>query len=429
MSNVVIVGVQWGDEGKGKIVDYLAERADMVVRFQGGNNAGHTLVVDGKKIILHLIPSGILRKKLACVIGNGVVIDLEVLQKEIETLRDNGFDVDPSNLKVSENAHLILPYHKILEKLSEVQRGDKKVGTTGRGIGPTYMDKFARSGIRAGDLLSLKWFSAKLKDVMEEKNLILEKVYGEAPLDCKEILEKFENHQKWFAPYICNTSVIVHKAKSKGQNILFEGAQGTFLDVDHGTYPYVTSSNTVAGAACTGAGIGPTDIDRVVGITKAYTTRVGGGPFPTELQDKDGEELRKKGEEFGATTGRPRRCGWLDAVSLQHAVRVNGISDLVVTKLDVLAGFPKVKIATSYEQNGESVNTFISDHRILSRCKPIYEEHEGWDELKKPCKSLRDLPSPAQRFLHRIEELTHTRIVLVSTGPGREARIEDQSVF
>ncbi len=429
MSNVVVVGAQWGDEGKGKIVDFLAERADVVVRFQGGNNAGHTLVVDGKKIVLHLIPSGILRKDLICVIGNGVVIDVDTLHEEMELLKKNGYSVSPENLKISENAHLILPYHRLLDRLSEARLGSKKVGTTGRGIGPTYVSKFAREGIRTGDLLSMKWFEAKLNDVLREKNLILERIYDEKPLDPKGIVAQFARHQSWFAPFLCNTSLVVHEAQRMKKNILFEGAQGTSLDVDHGTYPYVTSSNTVAGAACVGAGVGPTSIQKVVGVSKVYTTRVGEGPFPTEIHGEEGDRLRKKGEEFGATTGRPRRCGWLDAVFLRHAVRVNGITDLAVTKLDILSGLETIKIGTAYIREGEKSDTFISDNRILDKSIPFYEEHPGWGNLPIHCKKFEDLPKEARRFLNRIEELTETKISLISTGAARTEQIVVQNVF
>lgn len=429
MSNVVLVGAQWGDEGKGKVVDILAAQADMVVRFQGGNNAGHTLVVDGKKVILHLIPSGILHKGKMCVIGNGVVIDLDVLKKEIDQLQAGGTDIGPHNLRISENAHLILPYHKQLDLYSEKFKGDNKIGTTGRGIGPTYVDKVAREGVRAGDLLSPKWLEAKIEDILKIKNIIIEKVYNEKPISKEEVLAGLEKHRSWLLPYLSNTSIEIHEAQRSGKNILFEGAQGTSLDVDHGTYPFVTSSNTVAGSACIGAGIGPTDIDRVVGVIKAYTTRVGSGPFPTELNEKDGEFLRQKGGEFGATTGRPRRCGWLDAVFLKHAVRVNGITDLVVTKLDVLNGYDKIYIATAYEIEGETSSRFISDNRILNKCKPVYEEHKGWKDISKDCKTFEDLPLEAKNFLKRVEELVEAKIMMASTGPGREQQLSRHHVF
>jgi adenylosuccinate synthase len=386
-------------------------------------------VVKGEKLVLHQIPSGILRRGTTCVIGNGVVLDVAVLAKEIDALRAKGHAVSPKNLKISENAHLILPHHRLFDQLQEEAKGEKKVGTTGRGIGPTYVDKVARVGLRAGDLHSLNWFETKLRDVLHEKNLILEKVYSHKPLNPKEILEEYAKHQPWFAPYVCNTSLVVHEAQHRKRSILFEGAQGTSLDVDHGTYPYVTSSNTVAGAACTGAGIGPTAIDRVVGVTKAYCTRVGGGPFPTEQKNELGDELRKKGSEFGATTGRARRCGWLDAVFLRHAVRVNGITDLAVTKLDVLNGFERLKIGVAYLREGKKSDTFVSDNRILDQSEPIYEELDGWEVLPKKPKKISDLPRTARMFLRRIEELAEAPIALVSTGADRDAQIVKRPIF
>ncbi|MFH1262556.1 MAG: adenylosuccinate synthase [Pseudomonadota bacterium] len=429
MSTIILIGAQWGDEGKGKIVDFLSREADMVVRFQGGNNAGHTVIVGGRKIVLHQIPSGILRRSCVCVIGNGVVLNVPELAKEIELLKKEGYPVTPKNLRISGNAHLILPYHMLLDRLSEERLGARRVGTTGRGIGPTYVDKASREGIRAGELLSMKWFEVKLKQVLEEKNRHLSKLYGEKELDAKEIVDEYAGHAKWFAAHVANSSVIVDQAYRKKKNVLFEGAQGTSLDVDHGTYPYVTSSNTVAAAACIGAGIGPTAIDRVIGVTKAYTTRVGEGPFPTELQGAEGDELRARGQEFGATTGRPRRCGWLDAVLLRHAVRVNGITDLAVTKLDILNGFKTIKIATAYERQGEVSDVLIPEGRLLAESKPIYEELPGWKTLPKKAKKLSDLPVPARRFLKRIEALTKTRVSLVSTGAERSAQIVVRDVF
>jgi len=429
MSNVIIVGAQWGDEGKGKIVDLLAEKADMVVRFQGGNNAGHTLVVKGVKTVLHLIPSGILHPNVTCVIGNGVVIDLDVLAKEIENLKATGCEVSPKNLRISENAHLILPYHKVLDQLSEKQKGENKIGTTGRGIGPAYVDKVAREGIRTGDLHSLKYFEAKLHEVLKFKNAVIEKVYGEKPVSADEIVANMQKHREWLVPYLCNTSLVVHEAQRQKKNILFEGAQGTSLDVDHGTYPFVTSSNTVAGSACTGAGIGPKDIDCVIGVIKAYTTRVGSGPFPTELDDAVGEDIRKRGSEFGATTGRPRRCGWLDLVFLRHAVRVNGITDLAMTKLDVLTGFDKVYICTGYERDGEISDTFISDSRILEKSKPVYEAHPGWASLPKNATRVTDYPQEVQNFLKRVEELSEAKVTMISTGPDRIESVICTSFF
>ncbi|MCC7459913.1 MAG: adenylosuccinate synthase [Proteobacteria bacterium] len=430
MSNVILVGIQWGDEGKGKIVDYLANDADMVVRFQGGNNAGHTVIIGDQKIVLHLIPSGILRDKTVCVIGNGVVIDPAVLKKEIDVLKEKGFSVTPANLQISHHAHLILPYHSKLDKLNESKKGDQKVGTTGRGIGPAYVDKFDRIGIRVGDFLDLNLFREKLKLNIELKNAILEKIYNVEPVSYAEIEAEVLKHRDWILPHLKDISYVVHEAQAKKQKVLFEGAQGTSLDVDHGTYPYVTSSNTIAGAACTGSGVGPTTIDKVIGVCKAYATRVGEGPFPTELNDETGEFIRKQGQEFGATTGRPRRCGWLDMVCLQYAVRVNGITDLAITKLDVLSGFKTLKICTSYKHaDGKINNKYPADARALSKVEPIYEEHEGWESIPANCQNYEDLPAAAKAFLKRIEELTQTRISLVSTGPDRKDQIVTHNLF
>ena len=429
LANVVLVGAQWGDEGKGKVVDILAQKADLIVRFQGGNNAGHTLVVEGKKIVLHLIPSGVLHKNKICVIGNGVVVDLDILKQEVDELRARGYEITPENLIISENAHLILPYHKEIDSISEEKKGDQKIGTTKRGIGPTYVDKIAREGIRVGDLRSTKWLEKKLATVLEHKNILLEKIYDQPRVDLDKTLQSLLTHREWMLPFIKNTSVEIHEAMRLGKDVLFEGAQGTSLDVDHGTYPYVTSSNTVAGAACVGAGIGPTDINRVVGVIKAYTTRVGSGPFPTELFDEDGKYLQEKGNEFGATTGRPRRCGWLDAVFLRHAVRVNGITDLVITKLDVLSGMDTIKIGVAYKIDGEQSEKFVSDNRILEKCEPVYEEHPGWKEIPENCTKIEDLPNEAKSFLARVEQLTEAKIMMVSTGPARKDRLVHHEVF
>jgi adenylosuccinate synthase len=429
MSNVVVVGAQWGDEGKGKIVDLLAEKADMVVRFQGGANAGHTLVVEGKKIVLHLVPSGILRKECVSVIGNGVVVDVAELAEEIANVRASGHEVSPQNLRISESAHLVMPYHKLFDQLREVARAKKKIGTTGRGIGPAYVDKVAREGIRVGDILNAKWLAEKLEDIVNEKNIYLDRIFDQGALNARTLTMDLVKHTEWIAPYICNASVEIYEALKQKKNVLFEGAQGTSLDVDHGTYPYVTSSNTVAASACIGSGVGPTAIDRVLGVTKAYTTRVGEGPFPTELKDKEGEELRVRGNEYGATTGRPRRCGWFDAVLLKHAVRVNGITDLAITKLDVLSGFPKIKIATSYELNEGKLDTFALNFRTLEKVSPVYEEWEGWDSLPKNPKKLTDFPVAALKFLTRIEELTEARISIVSIGPDRADQVIPHALF
>ncbi len=421
MANVVIIGTQWGDEGKGKIVDLLTQYADNVVRFQGGNNAGHTLVVDGKQFIFHLIPSGILYENKKCFIGNGVVLDPGVLIDEMEELRESGLPVSPERLMLSANAHLIMPYHRVQDGCSEAALKDgKKIGTTGRGIGPCYGDKILRSGIKLGDLLDDGLFRDKLKENIDEKNYLFTKKFGVAPVSFDETYGEFQKYLEVLAPYIGNVSVELDKARKSGQHILFEGAQGTQLDVDHGTYPFVTSSNTVAGNACIGSGFGPSHIDAVVGILKAYTTRVGEGPFPSELFDATGKELQKKGGEFGATTGRKRRCGWLDAVVANEAVRLNGVTGFAITKLDVLSGQKTLKIGTAYEEGGEQLTAMPSNIRRAERLKPIYEEISGWSEEIRDAKCLDDLPSKARDYVKRIEEITETPAMILSVGPGRE---------
>jgi len=422
VSNNVIVGTQWGDEGKGKIVDLLAGFADIVVRFQGGNNAGHTMVVDGKQFISHLIPSGILQNK-TCLIGNGMVVDPIVLIEELDYLGKNGINIGPDKLMISEKAHLILPYHKQIDIAREKKKGDKKIGTTGRGIGPAYEDKATRRGIRFVELLDPEVFSEKINSIIEEKNLYLSSFLSAETISSNAIINQYNTYAKELAPYIVNVSVVIDKAIKAGKQILFEGAQGTHLDIDHGTYPYVTSSNTVSGNACNGAGIGPKVINGVTGIVKAYTTRVGEGPFPSELLDETGDSIQKKGAEFGATTGRKRRCGWLDAVMLQNAVRLNGLTGLAITKLDVLCGFKSLKICTSYEYMGKTVNDFPSDLKILATCKPIYETLPGWSEDISTIRKIEDLPKNTRNYLRRIEDLTETPISLVSLGPGRNETI------
>jgi adenylosuccinate synthase len=428
MANVVIVGAQWGDEGKGKVVDTLSERAGMVIRFQGGANAGHTLVVGGKKTVLHLIPSGILRRGAVSAIGNGVVLCLDTLREEIDLLASLGRRVTPKNLRISEGAHLVLPYHKRLDLLREKARAGGKIGTTGRGIGPAYEDKAARDGIRVGDLVSGTGLAERLRSIVAERNRAITAFAGE-PLDAEAILAGLLRHRAWVAPFVGDVSSEIRAAMARRRNLLFEGAQGSSLDVDHGTYPYVTSSNTVAAAACTGSGIGPTAIDRVVGVTKAYTTRVGEGPFPTELSGAEGERLREKGGEYGATTGRPRRCGWFDAVLLRHAVRINGITDLVVTKLDVLAGLGPIRLAKAYAVDGKRRADFPLGSPSLSKAIPVYEEHEGWGEIPRSARKLADLPPAARRYLRRIEQLTGVQIAAVSTGPDRRDQVVVRKIF
>jgi adenylosuccinate synthase len=420
MANVVVVGTQWGDEGKGKIVDLLTQYADYIVRFQGGNNAGHTLVVDGKKFIFHLIPSGILYADKHCFIGNGVVIDPGVLLEEMDKLAAGGRTVTPGRLTISERAHLIMPYHKLLDLGSEAaKKKGAKIGTTGRGIGPCYGDKVLRCGIKAGDLLDANLFRDKLRANIEEKNRILTDHYNGDPVSFDEIYGQFQVYAEKLSPYIDNVSVKLDQGRKAGKNILFEGAQGTQLDIDHGTYPFVTSSNVVAGNACTGSGFGPTHIDAVIGILKAYTTRVGEGPFPSELFDETGDALQKKGGEFGATTGRKRRCGWLDAVVANEAVRLNSITGLAITKLDVLSGHKILKIATSYEAEGRTFTAMPGNIRTAQQLKPIYEEIPGWAEDISSMRNVEDLPQNARNYVKRIEDLTETPVIILSVGPDR----------
>jgi len=422
VANVVIVGTQWGDEGKGKIVDLLAEHAHVVVRFQGGNNAGHTMVVDGEQLITHLIPSGILQRKL-CIIGNGVVVDPAVLIKEMDNLSSRGIDIASDKLKISERAHLIMPYHQAVDHAREKFKGDKKIGTTGRGIGPAYEDKSTRRGIRFVDLLDAEEFREKVNTIVDEKNFYLKNYLSADTLDGSDIIKQYEIYAERLAPYVANISIIIDNAIKKGQQVLFEGAQGTHLDIDHGTYPFVTSSNTLAGNACCGAGIGPGAITDVIGIAKAYTTRVGAGPFPSELFDEIGDLIQEKGAEFGATTGRRRRCGWLDTVILRNAVRLNGLTGLAVTKLDVLGQLDTLKICTSYEYKGEILNDFPASLKVLSDCQPVYETLQGWSENISGAKKIKDLPENVKSYLKRIEELTETPIHIISLGAERNQTI------
>ncbi|MCD4764474.1 MAG: adenylosuccinate synthase [Desulfobacterales bacterium] len=422
MSNIVIVGTQWGDEGKGKIVDLLAEFADIVVRFQGGNNAGHTMVVKGEQFISHLVPSGILQNK-TCIIGNGMVIDPSVLLEEIDYLISKGINVGPDNLKISEKAHIIMPYHKHVDNAREKTEGDKKIGTTGRGIGPCYEDKATRRGIRFIELIDTEVFIERVKSIVKEKNFYLKNFLSCETVDSESIINQYNGYAKKLAPYVTNISIIIDDALKEGKQVLFEGAQGAHLDIDHGTYPYVTSSNTIAGNACSGAGVGPKKITGVIGIVKAYTTRVGEGPFPAELFDETGDAIQKKGVEFGATTGRKRRCGWLDTVILRNAVRLNGLTGIAVTKLDVLDGLETVNICTSYEYNGKPVNNFPASLKTLAACKPVYETLPGWSQDISSIKKFEDLPQNTINYLKRVEELIETPINIVSVGPGRDETI------
>jgi adenylosuccinate synthase len=428
VANIVIVGTQWGDEGKGKIVDLLADKADIVVRFQGGNNAGHTMVVNGEQYISHLVPSGILQKK-KCYIGNGVVVDPQVLIDEIDYLSSKGIDTGPDKLKISELAQLIMPYHKLIDIAREYLKGDNKIGTTGRGIGPCYEDKISRRGIRFVELIDSELFQDRLLSFLDEKNYYLKNYLSTAPLDSQPIIDAFSVYAERLLPYVTNVSVELDHAISSGKQLLFEGAQGTHLDIDHGTYPYVTSSNTVSGNACSGSGIGPGKITGVIGIVKAYTTRVGQGPFPSELLDETGDRIQRKGSEFGATTGRKRRCGWLDMVVLNNAVRLNGLTSLTITKLDVLGGFDEIKICTGYEYQGNILTDFPSSLKVLSQCKPVYETFPGWTEDISEIRSKENLPLNTRDYLSRIEELSCISIGIISVGPGREETIVIEHPF
>jgi len=422
VANIVIVGTQWGDEGKGKIVDLLAADANIVVRFQGGNNAGHTMVVKGEQIISHLVPSGILQGK-TCLLGNGMVVDPEVLIGEMDYLAEKGIDTRPEKIKISSRAHLIMPYHKALDQAREKKKGAGKIGTTGRGIGPCYEDKAARSGIRFADLIDPAGFREKVITVMDEKNFILEKYLGADPLDPEDVIATYGRFAERLAPYVANVSVLIDDGIHAGQQVLFEGAQGTHLDIDHGTYPFVTSSNVVSGNACCGAGVGPGQLTGIIGIAKAYTTRVGAGPFPSELFDDIGDRIQKKGAEFGATTGRRRRCGWLDMVILKNAVRLNGLTGLTITKLDILGGLDTINICTGYEYRGETIAHFPADLSILADCQPIYETLPGWSEDISHIRNRDDLPVNTLAYLNRIEELARIPVDIISVGPGRNQTI------
>jgi len=423
MANVVVIGTQWGDEGKGKVVDLLTAHAGRVVRFQGGNNAGHTLVVDGEKSIFHLIPSGMLYPDKRCLIGNGVVVDPEVLLEEIKGLSERGIKVGPERLGLSERAHLIMPYHKAIDIARERARGASKIGTTGRGIGPCYEDKVARVGIRAVDLTEPESLEEKIKANLREKNFYLTNLFGSDPLKYKPIAERYLEIAKELSPFIVDVSVELDKAIRGNENILFEGAQGTHLDVDHGTYPFVTSSNPVAANASIGAGIGPKRLDSIVGIVKAYSTRVGAGPFVSELTDEIGNYLQERGQEFGATTGRRRRCGWLDLVVVRYSTRLNGLTHLAITKLDVLTGLDSICLCTAYEHEGKMLDNVPAKISTLSNCRSVYEEMDGWKEDISGARSLEELPKNARAYVKRIEGFVGVPVSIVSVGPGREQTI------
>ncbi|HEX7624533.1 MAG TPA: adenylosuccinate synthase [Anaeromyxobacteraceae bacterium] len=429
MPNVVVIGAQWGDEGKGKVVDLLTQHADVVVRFQGGNNAGHTLVIDGKKTVLHLIPSGILHPGKSCVIGNGVVVDPEVLAHEIDALKARGFLQDDDQLVLSLDAHVIMPWHKAIDIAREQRMGEGKIGTTGRGIGPTYEDKVARRGLRIRDLLDEERLARKVKERLPAAREELARLGGKLDADEASLVKTYAALGQKLAPYARDASLWLYRAIQAGKSLLFEGAQGTLLDVDHGTYPFVTSSNTVAGNAATGSGVGPTAIDRVIGITKAYSTRVGGGPYPSELKDETGEKLRQLGGEFGATTGRPRRTGWADALALRYAVRVNGLDGIAVTKLDVLTGFPEIKIAVGYRCGTRSFEEMPSDLETLERCEAVYESLPGWTEKLDGARRWDDLPGNARSYVERMAKLAGVKVVAVSVGADRGETIMLENPF
>lgn len=429
MPNTVVVGTQWGDEGKGKVVDLLTAKADLVVRFQGGNNAGHTLVVEGRQFIFHLIPSGILYEDKKCLIGNGLVVDPEVLLQEMRELRGVGVDVSPKRLSLSERAHIIMPYHKAIDLAREAAKGKLKIGTTGRGIGPCYEDKAARTGVRAVDLLEPEAFEEKVRANLEEKNFYLTKLFHAEPLEAQPILDTYLAMANKLSAFITDVSVEMAQALNARRKILFEGAQGTHLDVDHGTYPFVTSSNPLAGAACAGAGIGPKELNHVVGIVKAYTTRVGAGPFVAELNDETGNYIQKRGKEFGATTGRRRRCGWLDMVMVRDSVRLNGLDSLAITKLDILTGLETLNICVAYEFEGKRMNSRPTSLTKLAHCAPVYEEIPGWEEDISGARAMTELPRQAQTYVKTIEALAGVPISIVSVGAGREETIMLQDPF
>ena len=423
MANTVIIGAQWGDEGKGKIVDMLSARSQVIVRFQGGNNAGHTIKVKGEETILHLIPSGILHDGKICLIGNGVVLDPAVFLSEVDHLAARGIDVAPTRLGISKKTHLIMPYHKSLDKAREAKRAGHKIGTTGRGIGPCYEDKAARVGLRAGDLADPGLVREKVRHALLEKNVLLRDLYKFEPLDENAVCDELLGVAPRLLPYLTDVDARIHETMLAGQNVLFEGAQGIHLDIDHGTYPFVTSSNTVAGNAAAGSGVAPGTLNRIVGIVKAYTTRVGSGPVPTELLDDTGSYLRTKGHEFGATTGRPRRCGWLDAVVLRETVRLNGLTDIALTKLDVLQNLPALQICVAYELDGKRLEYLPQEEGALGRVTPVYEELPGFEDDISECTAFEELPGSVQGYIRRIEELSGVKVSMISVGADRRQTI------
>ena len=427
MSSVVVVGTQWGDEGKGKITDFLSENAEVIARYQGGNNAGHTIKFDGVTYKLHLIPSGIFYKDKACVIGNGMVVDPKALVTELAYLHERNVSTD--NLRISNRAHVILPYHLKLDEVEEERKGANKIGTTKKGIGPAYMDKAARIGIRIADLLDRDVFAEKLERNLEEKNRLLEKMYETEGFKIEDILDEYYEYGQQIKKYVCDTSVVLNDALDEGRRVLFEGAQGVMLDIDQGTYPFVTSSNPVAGGVPIGSGVGPTKIQHVVGVSKAYTTRVGDGPFPTELKDEIGDQIREVGREYGTTTGRPRRVGWFDSVVVRHARRVSGITDLSLNSIDVLTGIETLKICVAYRYKGEVIEEFPASLKALAECEPVYEEMPGWTEDITGAKTLSDLPENARHYLERVSQLTGIPLSIFSVGPDRSQTNVIRSVY
>lgn len=417
MSSIVVVGSQWGDEGKGKITAFFSEQADIVARYQGGNNAGHTIKFDGDTYKLHLIPSGIFYKDKTCIIGNGVVVDPKALIEEIKYLHERNISTD--QLRISNRAHMIFPYHIKLDQVQEIAKGAQKIGTTGKGIGPAYMDKIARIGIRMADLLDKEVFKEKLSVNLKEKNQLFEKIYKTDGFTLEDIFEEYYMYGQQIKQYVCDTSIILNDAIDEGKRVLFEGAQGVMLDIDQGTYPYVTSSNPVAGGVTIGSGIGPTKVNHVVGVVKAYTTRVGDGPFPTELINEVGNQIREVGREYGTTTGRPRRVGWFDSVVVRHTKRVSGLTDLSLNSIDVLTGIETIKICVAYKYQNKVIDEYPASLKVLSECEPVYEELPGWTEDITTCRSLNDLPSNARNYVTRISELTGIPLVTFSVGPDR----------
>jgi adenylosuccinate synthase len=418
MSTVVVVGTQWGDEGKGKITDFLAESAEVVARYQGGNNAGHTILIDEKKYKLTMVPSGIFYENKVCVIGNGMVINPGALLDEIQYIHDNGFTTN--NLKISDRAHVIMPYHLLLDGLEEDRKGDNKIGTTRKGIGPCYMDKAARNGIRIADLMDAEEFTNRVRQVVAEKNVVIQQVYGSTAVDADAIIAEYLGYADRLRPYVTDTSVILNDLIDEDRKVLFEGAQGVMLDIDQGTYPYVTSSNPSAGGVCIGSGVGPSKISQVIGVAKSYTTRVGDGPFPTELDNEVGSWIREKGHEYGTVTGRPRRVGWFDSVVIRHARRVSSITGLSLNSLDVLAGLDTVKICTSYQYRGQTIEHYPASLKMLSECVAVYEEMPGWSEDITGVRKLEDLPANARNYINRVVELTGIPIAIFSVGRNRE---------